>query len=118
MAKFKITYGIVGQDTVLATDTLTVTINKKDIADIEQQLAANGHSPLLADLPPTVYDKICNRALAAGPALCEKSNVSFSPELAVAFSEVLPISLLTLLSEPVAQALKANMQARLPQLFS
>lgn len=117
MARFNITYGIVGDNTVLATDTLSVTINKKDLALIEQQLIDNNHSPLLAQLPPAVYEKICSRALAAGPALCQKSGITFTPELAVAFSQVLPVELLPLLDPAVAEPLKANMQAILPELF-
>lgn len=118
MAKFNIVYGIVQNETVVATDVLTITINKKDIADIESELKANNHSPLLADLPATVYDKICTRALSAGPALCKKAKITFSPELAVAFSEVLPVEILPLLDPSVAASLKANMKARLPELFN
>lgn len=118
MAKFSIPYGIVDNATVVATDNLVVTINKQDIADIERQLAFNNYSPLLADLPPTVYEKICSRALASGPALCNKAGIPFNPELAVGFSEVLPVSLLELLRDTVATPLKANMQAKLPELFS
>lgn len=118
MARFTIPYGIVDNTTIVATDNLIVTINKKDIADIERQLTENNFSPYLADLPASVYEKICSRGMAAGPALCTKAGITFSANLAIGFSEILPVDILPLLNDEIARPLKANMQAQLPELFS
>lgn len=118
MAKVEITYGIISDGVVAAADNITITLNKKDISEIEETLASNGYSPMFSDLPERIYKRCCKKALEAAPALCASVNVVPSADIPVAFSEVLPLSLANALSEEAREKVKASMRAKLPELFS
>lgn len=110
MAKFDITYGIVDEGMVIATDAINITLNKKDLEEIEATLVANNFSPYFAELPERLYNRCCRKALEAGPALCEKAGVKLNEEMAVAFSELFPLCIAESLSEGTAAKVKANVE--------
>lgn len=117
MAKVEITYGIVSDGVVVAVENICITLNKKDIQEIEEKLAENNYSPMFSDLPERLYKRCCKKALEAAPALCEKVNVEPSVDIPVAFSEVLPVSFANALSEEIGNKVKENIRAKLPELF-
>lgn len=118
MAKVEITYGIISNGVVVAAENISITLNKKDISEIEETLASNGYSPMFSDLPERIYKRCCKKALEAAPALCATVNVEPSVDIPVAFSEVLPLSLAEVLGEEAQAKVKENMRAKLPELFS
>lgn len=118
MAKFDITYGIIFEDKILATDKICISLTKKDVEELEACIVEHDYSPMFADIPERFYARCCNKALADAPRLCETVNVTPSEDVAVAFSEVLPLCLADALSEPVATQVKAKMHERLPELFA
>lgn len=118
MAKVEITYGIISEGVVVAAENISITLTKKDIEEVETTLVANNFSPLFADLPERIYKRCCRKALEAAPALCASVNIEPTAEIPVAFSEVHPLSLADALSEEVGAKVKANMRAKLPELFS
>lgn len=118
MAKVEITYGIISEGIVVAAENISITLTKKDVEEIEETLTTNNFSPLFADLPERIYKRCCRKALEAAPALCATVNVEPTAEIPVAFSEVIPLSLADALGEEARAKVKANMRAKLPELFS
>lgn len=117
MAKYDITYGILRDDSVIATSTICISLTKNDLQEIETRLIERDYSPLLSDLPERIYNRCCTKALHGGNELCESLGVQPNEDMAVAFCEVLPLCIVESLSPETAEKVKAKMKERLPELF-
>lgn len=117
MAKFDITYGILRDEAVIATSTICISLTKKDIQEIEEHIVAHDYSPILSDLPERIYTRCCNKALHEGNALCLSMGIEPTEEMAVAFSEVIPLCIVDTFTDETAIKVKAKMRQILPEIF-
>lgn len=107
MAKYEIPFGVIKDDDVYYESSVYVSFNKNDIAEFEQFVVEHNYSCEFVDVPGTMYDKCMDYAWER--ALHEYKDIATSElEYSVVLQEIIPESLLNVLSQETREKVMNN----------
>jgi len=108
MAKYEFLYGCVKNQEVEFESTTSVSLTKKDFAEMEQFIIEHDYSPEFVDIPNNIYDKCLKQAIevaiSAFPPFAQPAN-----GYEIGLSTYIPDSFIGMLSEDTQNKLYENM---------